>query len=867
MAITLGLSTALSGILTNQKGLDVISQNVVNVNTPGYVRKVMSPESRVVGGIGAGVQTGAIVRSVDEGLMKDIRRQTSTQGALDSTQSFYPRIEGLFGRVGDKNTIANQIQTLQTSFEALSTQSNSSSLQLGAVQSAMDSTSKMFQMTQELQGLRLEADRAIQDTVGFINKSIGDIYDLNQKIVRNGAVGADTGDLQDKRDNALTNLAKYMDIQYFPRSDGAIGVYTPSGKTLVDKDPAVMTHAATTITDPWMTWAGGNFNKVTLSSVPDGADISTDFRDGQMRALLDMRDKVIPNLQAQMDELAQKLTLNINQVHNRGTVFPASSSKMNGTRTFQDPNNPTINGGLIPAALTPSPQKMWLSGNDDTTIAMFDPNGNQIASTTLRTIMQSTSYTDAAGAATSLNIGATPGVKMTDVAAKVQSWMRAQNYQNNGLTNASASISTGKFVIDTGSTSVSLGFRDQTATANGSTVTDARVNFDVDGDGNADQTVSGFANFLGLNDMFVRTLDNSISDSDVRPLNYMTSSARTIRLADPSGQIGNAINIPSGSDMGTIAALINAQTQTIDSATLSSSSMTTTSPTLITVSDANGTISGFPVSVGAGAVTLASLAAAIDAIGGSVQAKAVQDGPNAFQLRIWDSRGMPLTVNISGGALIGGGSVSTQLSMQSTHLINASVVPDGPGYRLRIRQTGDRELYIGATPDNLTPAGSLVTDLGLHAAATRSAGIVAVRTDIQGSPSLMSRGAMQYNSDLDKYYLSEGDNTTTLAIAKAMSDKVAMSSAGDIYAGSYNFAEYAASTTSVVAVNSSHNKDQQSYQSTLGQALDKQYTSFSGVNIDEEVANMINFQQAYSASAKVISTLQEMLDTLVNIIR
>ena len=40
--------------------------------------------------------------------------------------------------------------------------------------------------------------------------------------------------------------------------------------------------------------------------------------------------------------------------------------------------------------------------------------------------------------------------------------------------------------------------------------------------------------------------------------------------------------------------------------------------------------------------------------------------------------------------------------------------------------------------------------------------------------------------------------------------------------------------------------------------------SVSGVSIDEEMANMIRFQRAYQASARTLSTLDDMLDTLIN---
>ena len=45
MSLTLALSSAISGLSTAQAGLDVISNNIANVNTEGYTRKVFVPES------------------------------------------------------------------------------------------------------------------------------------------------------------------------------------------------------------------------------------------------------------------------------------------------------------------------------------------------------------------------------------------------------------------------------------------------------------------------------------------------------------------------------------------------------------------------------------------------------------------------------------------------------------------------------------------------------------------------------------------------------------------------------------------------------------------------------------------------------
>ena len=43
--------------------------------------------------------------------------------------------------------------------------------------------------------------------------------------------------------------------------------------------------------------------------------------------------------------------------------------------------------------------------------------------------------------------------------------------------------------------------------------------------------------------------------------------------------------------------------------------------------------------------------------------------------------------------------------------------------------------------------------------------------------------------------------------------------------------------------------------------------AISGVNLDEEAANMLRYQQAYQAAAQIIAVASEMFDTLINAVR
>ena len=60
--------------------------------------------------------------------------------------------------------------------------------------------------------------------------------------------------------------------------------------------------------------------------------------------------------------------------------------------------------------------------------------------------------------------------------------------------------------------------------------------------------------------------------------------------------------------------------------------------------------------------------------------------------------------------------------------------------------------------------------------------------------------------------------------------------------------------------------DQQAQQSLLNQATEAQ-SNIAGVNLDEEAANLVRFQQAYQASAQLVSAAQTIFDTLLSVMR
>lgn len=739
-SLTMALKTAQSGLLVNQQALNAVANNVANVNTPGYSRKVVNVQQRVVNGTGAGVELSEITRAVDEGLLKSLRLQLGTVHELSSQESYYARLQDLFGTPADNTSLSHILGDFTTALEMLAVSPSQTLEQSELVRQGQEVTLTMRNMSKAIQELRQQADAEIAHRIAKIDQLTGKIADLNDKIIRNGTMTADVTDLRDQRDQAIDELAENIDIRYFYRGNGDCVVFTSGGRTLVDNVNFPITHTASSNVSPTTTHAEGDISGIYLGEQIARNDITNEISSGAIKGLIELRDDILPNLQSQIDELAANLKTTFNQIHNRGVSLPGLQS-MTGTRRFLDTTDPT-NTANQTIQLDPT------GSSDDVTFVLYDNNGDQQVSTTLNTIMT--------GAGLS-NRGTGDDWTIDQVATQMQTWLQA-----NGAPTATVGLDgDGRLAIELNNADLNLGFRDQTATADGSPAADAEIAFDADGDGNPDETVSGFSNFFGLNDFFVDNLQRNIHESNAMSAGY-TSPATTLRFIDgtstlpldPGGGADVTLVIPAGSSLQDIATSINN-----------------------TIPD-----------------------------------------------------------------------------------VTATVIPDGSGFRLRLAHSNGQDLEVVETA-----GGTFLSGIGMHPADTRITPSLDVRTDIVNSPSLIASGALQWDADIGiagEYLTSIGDDTTAQALADQFNSTVAFDAAGSLGNLQVTLSQYGAAIVTRNASLADANEAHTATEKTLSDALQYKSDSFRGVNLDEEMSNLILFEQAYSASARLISVIQEMFDAL-----
>ena len=516
--LTQALRTARSGLLVNQQTLDVVANNIANVNSEGYSRKIVNTETRVLNGVPSGIQIADIIRRVDEGLLKNIRTELAELNKFTVQDDFFARTQDLFGKPGENSSLSHLFENFTSALELLAVSPNRSLEQAEVVRQAQDVTFALQNMSETIQELRQQADVDIADTVTEMNKIVASIDQLNEDIITNGSVGRDVTDLKDQRDQQIDRLSELVDIRFFFRSDDDVVVFTSGGRTLVDTIPPKITHSAASSVSASTTKNEGDFTGIFVGTIVARNDITSELRGGQLKGLVDLRDDILANMQSQLDEFAAEMRDVFNQIHNRGVSFPGAQSYA-GTRTF----------------VRSAEQTITFNGTDDTTVVLFDASGNQTAQTTIRT----------------LNSG-TATITIANLATQLQTFLRA-----NGAATATVAISTtSKLDINLNTPAINLSFRDETATTNGSTLEDAVIAFDANGAGPTDETVNGFSNFFGFNDFFVDNLAENIYESNVL-VSTFTASSSALTFRDASGTLtGSPLTVAAGTSLEDLATLI-----------------------------------------------------------------------------------------------------------------------------------------------------------------------------------------------------------------------------------------------------------------------------------------------------------------------
>src|SRR5712671_2249836 len=331
MSLSDALSIAMSGLRANQAAMALVSSNVANAETPGYVRKTLDQVATNSGSYGSNVRVVGVNRELDQYIQAQLRTETSGAGYAALRSNFLQQLQSLYGNPGSVGTLEDAFNGLTTAVQALSTSADSQSARIGVVNAANVLASQLNSMTQGIQTLRGAAETGISDSVNTANNLMSQIATINNQLAANPLGGtspdASTAALLDQRDQYITQLSELMDIRVTTNGANQVTVFTSSGVQLVGNEAARLSFNAQGTVSPNTLWnsdpSKSNLGSVVVSYGTGGSiDLTATggIKSGKIAAYTELRDKSLVEAQNQLDQFAASLSSALSDKTTAGTA-------------------------------------------------------------------------------------------------------------------------------------------------------------------------------------------------------------------------------------------------------------------------------------------------------------------------------------------------------------------------------------------------------------------------------------------------------------------------------------------------------------------------------------------------------------------
>ncbi|HTI66849.1 MAG TPA: flagellar hook-associated protein FlgK [Caulobacteraceae bacterium] len=325
MSINGIMAAATSGLQAAQTGLRTVSDNIANVDTPGYIRKVADQVSTASAGVGSGVTVTQIRLAADRFLQAASLSAGSEQGRAAAASNLWNQAQGLFGDPSEDTSFFSSLDRVFSAFSTLAAAPTSSAARAGALDQASAFFDNAQSIADQLQGLRDQADAGIEAGVQKVNQLLSQIDALNVEISKAKILSNDATAPQNQQSQLIDQLSQLMDIKVSPREQGGVTIRASDGSALAGDGAATLTYQRTGANgELWIQRSGGQPQLL-------GAGLGG----GAIKGMLDMRNSALPDISSQLSELVSQTADQLNLIHNSYSSAPAPTT-LSGRNTGLD---------------------------------------------------------------------------------------------------------------------------------------------------------------------------------------------------------------------------------------------------------------------------------------------------------------------------------------------------------------------------------------------------------------------------------------------------------------------------------------------------------------------------------------------------
>ena len=313
------LGIATSALQTAQTGLSVVSDNISNVNTAGYIRKTTSQTSLTAAGAGQGVSIAKVNLAANAYLQEVALRAASDSSRAGAVYNNLNQAQSQFGDPSAAGSLFANLDSVFSSFATLAS-SNTSSNQSQSLNQLRSFLNNASSIKNNLDALKTTTTSQVATDVAQVNDLLKKISDLNSDINRSSTTSSDVTGYQNQQSEYVDQLSKLIDIRVTPDANatGAITIRASDGTPLtgIGRSPATFSYDQSSGTGQLLfTPAGG-------AQQPFGGRLTS----GELQGLLTSLNTDLPNLSQELAQLTAGAATALNAASNAHSATPAPAS-------------------------------------------------------------------------------------------------------------------------------------------------------------------------------------------------------------------------------------------------------------------------------------------------------------------------------------------------------------------------------------------------------------------------------------------------------------------------------------------------------------------------------------------------------------
>lgn len=311
MSLSTALSVASAGLKVNSRELDVTAANIANKDTVGYTKKTVSRQEHAYEGQITNVVGTGIQRKIDQAAQQQFWTETAATQYSSILTNYLNQVDQLFGQPGSANALDTLVNNFSKSLQALGASPDDKATQLEVLSKANILANQLNNTSDAVQSLRQNAEFALDEAVDDLNDHLQEIERLDKQIREISLTGEEPSGLMDQRDLLINKVSGLVNVNIDHLPNNGVRLSTGSGISLYDNSATRFEFSPNGHVSAQTDWSSDPAKRElgSIQMVSNGGTVidvtgQNGFGGGKISGLLELRDKILPQAQAQLDELA-----------------------------------------------------------------------------------------------------------------------------------------------------------------------------------------------------------------------------------------------------------------------------------------------------------------------------------------------------------------------------------------------------------------------------------------------------------------------------------------------------------------------------------------------------------------------------------